>query len=165
MFSVPARAGPRIRRRTSPASTKGPWTMTFTSSPPRLSTVRLPKSFERVCARTHTHARVHTHTLVCGLAPLLSSLSSFGRHPDTTGNDSAPRRLTSPSLSVSISRCVFQRLPPQPPLSSRLLPASPTLPTPTYPNLYPTHHSARFLLSALISPADTRAGKLTHSNT
>lgn len=41
MFLVSGRTGSRIRRPTSPASTKGRWTMTFTFSQHRLSTVSL----------------------------------------------------------------------------------------------------------------------------
>lgn len=78
-----------------------------------------------------------------GTGPIL--LDSFGHHPNTTGNDHTLRRLTSLSLSFSISRCVFQRLP---------LPRLSPLPSP--PRIPPSVH---FLLSALISLADIRTGK------
>lgn len=59
MFSVLGRCGLRILRHTSPASTKGPWTMKFTFSQPRLSAVSWGGGslFLRVC--------VHVHTLLC----------------------------------------------------------------------------------------------------
>lgn len=142
MLSVLGRCGLRILRRTSPASIKGPWTMKFTFSQPRLSTVScfVFSLFLRVC--------VHAHTLLCVSLFSVAWHRSYpaGRHPNTTGNDHTLRRLTSLSLSFSISRCVFQRLPlPRPsPLLSPL-----RIPPP----------SVRFLLSALISLADIRTGK------
>lgn len=123
MFSVLGRCGLRILRRTSPASTKGPWTMKFTFSQPRLSTVRcFLFCFLSVCMGTHFCA--WGSSVWPGTGPIL--LDSFGRHPNTTGNDHTLRRLTSLSLSLSISRCVFQRLPlPRPsPLPSAYPPFS-----------------------------------------
>lgn len=92
MLSAPGQSGRRIRRRTSPASTREPWTMTFTFSPLRLSAVSLESD-------------AYTH-LQCGLARSLSCSLALDVIPNPTGRDHTLRTLISLSLSVCVSPAV-----------------------------------------------------------
>lgn len=68
MFSVLGKSGLRILRHTSPASTKGPWTMKFIFSQLHLSTVSFLKGLNMcMCA----------HTSVCGALQCGLSLFCF----------------------------------------------------------------------------------------
>lgn len=99
MFSVSVRTGSRIRRRMSPASTKGRWTTTFTFSQRRPSAV----SFSFVLVFEMTGVHVHPR----------GSLS-FSR-PFGAGLDHTLWPLISLFLSFSCSHCVFSAIIPLPP--------------------------------------------------
>lgn len=130
MFSVLGKSGLKILRHTSPASTKGPWTMKFIFSQLHLSTVSVLKGLN-MCMCVHFSVRDDLH---CGLAMSLSCSLPL---------DVIPTLLAKITLSGLWYHFLYPS--PFPAVSFNDHPQPPSLPP--------------FLLSPLISLTDIRTGK------